>query len=197
MSEMTHSQPIPQALKTWFVVHFVVDMLFAIPLMLAPNYTLALLGWNQIDPIAKETGYINAVNNGFRRRWIRYGRGVEDGVAKTFNKGKADGVILATPVYYYNVSAQMKAFIDRNYFLYKHNQEYKMRAVGIIVVAGGEGIEDTLHTLRQFIDELNVNEDDIFVLSGYASKMGDVEKNSHFLKAAKNLGRQMVECLKK
>ena len=35
---------------------------------------------------------------------------------------EADGVILATPVYYYNVSAQMKAFIDRNYFLYTHDQ---------------------------------------------------------------------------
>ncbi|TET68945.1 MAG: flavodoxin family protein, partial [Dehalococcoidia bacterium] len=44
---------------------------------------------------------------------------------------QADGVIIATPVYYYNVSAQMKAFIDRNYFLYKHNQKYKARAVGI------------------------------------------------------------------
>ncbi|MAE10354.1 MAG: hypothetical protein CL876_00270 [Dehalococcoidales bacterium] len=28
----------------------------------------------------------------------------------------ADGLILATPVYYYNVSAQMKVFMDRNYW---------------------------------------------------------------------------------
>ena len=36
---------------------------------------------------------------------------------------EADGVILATPVYYYNASAQMKAFIDRNYFLYTPRPE--------------------------------------------------------------------------
>lgn len=42
--------PIPQALKTWFVIHFLVDMLFAIPLMLAPNWLLGLVGWQSIDP---------------------------------------------------------------------------------------------------------------------------------------------------
>ena len=48
---------------------------------------------------------------------------------------KADGVILATPVYYYDVSAWMKIFIDRNYFLRHHGIKCRARAVGIIVVA--------------------------------------------------------------
>ena len=43
--------PVPASLRNWFVVHFVVDMLFAVPLMLAPVYTLRLVGWEQIDPI--------------------------------------------------------------------------------------------------------------------------------------------------
>ena len=109
---------------------------------------------------------------------------------------EADGVILATPVYYYNVSAQMKAFIDRNYFLYRHDQKYKLRAVGIIVVADEIGIEDTLHTLRQFINELDAKEDRIFVVSGYATKLGDVKKNLPLMEEARNLGRQMAENLK-
>jgi len=33
----------------------------------------------------------------------------------------ADAVILGSPVYYYNMTAQMKAFVDKNYFLYKHD----------------------------------------------------------------------------
>jgi hypothetical protein len=41
---------VPQALKTWFVIHFVTDMLFAIPLMLAPSWALGLFGWSSIDP---------------------------------------------------------------------------------------------------------------------------------------------------
>ncbi len=109
---------------------------------------------------------------------------------------EADGVILATPVYYYNVSAQMKAFIDRNYFLYKHDQQYKARVVGIIIVAEQEGIEDTLHTLKQFTDEFDVGEDRIFIACGYANKIGDAEKNSPLVEEAKRLGRQMAEGLK-
>ncbi len=111
---------------------------------------------------------------------------------------KADGVILATPVYYYNLSAQMKAFIDRNYFLYKHGRKSQARAVGIIIVAEVEGIEDTLHTLKQFIDEsFNVREDRLFIACGYANKPGDAKNNLPLVEEARKLGRQMVESLKK
>jgi multimeric flavodoxin WrbA len=111
---------------------------------------------------------------------------------------QADGIILATPVYYYNVSAQMKTFIDRNYFLYRHNQKSQARAVGAIVVADCEGIEDTLHTLRQFINEaFNVENDKIFIISGYANLLGEVKNNLPLLVKARKLGQQMVESLKK
>lgn len=110
---------------------------------------------------------------------------------------EADGVILATPVYWYNVSAQMKAFIDRNYFPYKHDQEYRARAVGIIVVAEMEAIEDTLHTLKQFVDYVfDVVEDRIFIASGYALLPGEVKDNLPLVEEARRLGRQMVESLK-
>ena len=110
---------------------------------------------------------------------------------------EADGVILATPVYYYNVSAQMKAFIDRNYFLYKKGRKSQARVVGIIVVAEVEGIEDTLHTLKQFVDEsFAVAEDKKLIVHGYASRIGDAKKNLPLVKEAQKLGRQMVESLK-
>jgi hypothetical protein len=41
---------VPRALKTWFVIHFLTDMLFAIPLMLAPGWILGQFGWSSIDP---------------------------------------------------------------------------------------------------------------------------------------------------
>jgi len=110
----------------------------------------------------------------------------------------ADGVILATPVYYYNVSAQMKAFIDRTYFLYRHNRKSRARVVGIVVVAEIEGIEDTLHTLRQFVGESFVIEDDrLFIVRGYASRPGEAKRNAELMREARNLGRQMVESLKR
>ena len=110
---------------------------------------------------------------------------------------KADGVILATPVYYYNVSAQLKAFMDRNYFLYTHNRKSQARAVAVIVVAEVEGIEDTVHTLKRFINEsFDVEKDSILEVHGYASRLGDVSNNAPLLRQARELGRQMVESLK-
>jgi hypothetical protein len=41
---------VPQALRNWFVLHFVADMLFAIPLMVAPQAVLGLVGWEVVDP---------------------------------------------------------------------------------------------------------------------------------------------------
>jgi len=110
---------------------------------------------------------------------------------------EADGVILATPVYYYNVSAQMKAFIDRNYFPYKHDRKSQARAVGIIVVAAVEGIEDTLHTLKQFVDErFDINADKELIIRGYADRIGDAKNNPPLVEEARKLGRQMVASLK-
>ena len=109
----------------------------------------------------------------------------------------ADGVILATPVYWYNVSAQMKTFIDRNYFPYKHDMKYKARAVGIIVVAEMEAIEDTLHTLNQFVDWcFDIKESGKFTVSGYAHTEGEVRRKPDLIEDARQLGRQMVRYLK-
>ena len=43
---------VPRSLRTWFVVHFWADILFAVPLFLAPRRFLSLLGWPAVDPIA-------------------------------------------------------------------------------------------------------------------------------------------------
>jgi multimeric flavodoxin WrbA len=111
---------------------------------------------------------------------------------------QADGVILATPVYYYNVSAQMKIFIDRNYFLYKHDQKSRARAVGIIVVAGGDDIDDTLRTLKHFLSaSFNVSKDRKFEVCGSASQPGDVKDNLPLIEQARQLGTKIVEALKK
>ncbi len=45
------SSKTPKSLQNWFVVHFVIDIIFAIPLILAPEYLLPILGWTYVDPI--------------------------------------------------------------------------------------------------------------------------------------------------
>lgn len=45
-------QMVPASLRTWFVIHFVADLLVAVPLFLAPVTVLGWLGWTAVDPIA-------------------------------------------------------------------------------------------------------------------------------------------------
>ena len=41
---------VPGALRGWFVLHFVADIVFALPLLVAPAWLLGLFGWEVIDP---------------------------------------------------------------------------------------------------------------------------------------------------
>ncbi len=84
----------------------------------------------------------------------------------------ADGLILATPVYYEDVSAQMKAFIDRNYRPYELQQRLQPKVVGLVVVAAETGIEETVAALKRFLALSWQEPMPIEVASGFASRSG-------------------------
>jgi hypothetical protein len=44
---------VPNALRTWFVIHFWADIAFALPLFVVPVPTLTLFGWEpqEVDPL--------------------------------------------------------------------------------------------------------------------------------------------------
>ncbi len=48
---MNSKTDIPRSLKGWFIVHFIADTLFAVPLFIAPVFLLNLLNWQSIDPL--------------------------------------------------------------------------------------------------------------------------------------------------
>jgi multimeric flavodoxin WrbA len=107
---------------------------------------------------------------------------------------EADGVILATPVYYFNMSAQMKIFIDRNYFVSVKGIHPKAKTIGLIVVAESEGIEDTLHTLTRFVDwTFRISSVNRYTVTGYAAKAGDIRKKIDVVEKAREMGRKMAE----
>ncbi|MDD5190340.1 MAG: flavodoxin family protein [Dehalococcoidales bacterium] len=111
---------------------------------------------------------------------------------------EADGLILASPVYYYDVTAWMKIFIDRNYFLYRHGLKSKARAAGLIVVAGGTGIEDTVHTLDKLVNASTIiSRENRFLLTGIAGRPGEVKNNFGLINAARDLGKNLALNLRK
>lgn len=43
---------VSKSLRIWFFIHFLVDYIFGLPLIIAPVWFLNLLGWQVIDPFA-------------------------------------------------------------------------------------------------------------------------------------------------
>jgi hypothetical protein len=52
MSAISVPEKVPNSLRIWFVIHFAVDMLFALPLLIAPVAFLTFIGWETVDPLA-------------------------------------------------------------------------------------------------------------------------------------------------
>ena len=107
-------------------------------------------------------------------------------IIEKFNQ--ADGVILASPVYFYDVTAQMKAFIDRNFFTFTHGGEKKAKYAGLIAIGGGGGADETIATLKRFA---GLPEEHCYVVSGYTGQ--EPAKNKpELVKKARDMGKKMA-----
>jgi multimeric flavodoxin WrbA len=107
----------------------------------------------------------------------------------------ADGLILATPIYYENVSGQMKTFMDRNATRYYGGEHLAPKVVGLVAVAGESDAEDTLAAMRRFVALSNPEELPVIALGGCADKPGEVAQDAELMAKARALGRAMAEQL--
>jgi multimeric flavodoxin WrbA len=105
----------------------------------------------------------------------------------------ADCVILGTPVYYENVSAQMKAFIDRNLFRYSHDQWLRASAVGLVAVTAETGLQDALEALRRYVDLSSEGQIPTYTCGGYAGDAGEAAGDSSLLSEARAMGRALAQ----
>jgi hypothetical protein len=46
------NKELPKALRNWFLVYFIIDIIFALTLMFIPVLFLGSLGWQVVDTIA-------------------------------------------------------------------------------------------------------------------------------------------------
>ena len=105
----------------------------------------------------------------------------------------ADGVILSSPVYFGNVTAQMKAFIDRNNFPFIHNRPNKYRCAGLISIGHGRGAEDTIRMMKKFI---MLADDKVLELTGYVDSVSETISNPELIDGAKKMGQKLANMLK-
>jgi multimeric flavodoxin WrbA len=84
---------------------------------------------------------------------------------------QADGVIVASPVYFRSISAQIKAFVDRSFFIYMHGKRPQAKCVGLIAIAGRGGHEETIKELRKFI---RIPNSQVFTIAGSSGRLNDL-----------------------
>jgi multimeric flavodoxin WrbA len=107
---------------------------------------------------------------------------------------EADGIVFGTPIYFYSMAAQAKTIIDRTGPLNMPEKSLANKVGGAVVVAGSLAIVDALkdiyfyYVTRQMIPANYI--------AAYAGPEGEVLKLEKCVKAAGDLGRQMVEILK-
>ena len=112
---------------------------------------------------------------------------------------EADGIVLGSPTYFADVSAEMKALIDRAGFVSMANGRSFKRKVGAAVVAvrraGSIHVFDTINHLF-FISEMIVP-GSIYWNLGMGLDKGDVNKDEEGMKTMKVLGENMAWLMQK
>ena len=104
---------------------------------------------------------------------------------------KADGIVFGTPVFNYGMTAQAKTIVDRTFALNRPDTTLRNKVAGVVAIAGSIGLVDVLKdfyfyfAVRQMVPANFV--------SAYAVGPGEIAQLENGMKAALNLGRQMVQ----
>ena len=112
---------------------------------------------------------------------------------------EADGIILGSPVYVTDVSAEMKALIDRACMVSKRNENFLRRKVGAAVMAVRRGgATHAFDTMNHFfmISQMVVVGSNYWNFA-FGLEKGDVTKDEEGMETMKVLGENMAWLLKK
>lgn len=115
------------------------------------------------------------------------------------NMLRADGIILASPTYFSDVTSEMKALIDRAGMVSRANADMLKRKVGAgVVVHRRGGAIHTFDTLNHFflIGQMIVPGTSYWNF-GVGKQVGDVEKDEEGMLTMKQLGQNIAWLLKR
>lgn len=111
---------------------------------------------------------------------------------------EADALIIASPVYWFTMSAQTKIFMDRCIALYNENHEESRLYAKNIAIAMTYGDKDAfssgcINALRTFQDAYNfVGADIVGMVYGSAEEPGEIAANPELMQNAEALGKELV-----
>ena len=122
---------------------------------------------------------------------------IKDDMKRLYPKLKAaDGIVIASPIYWFTVSAQTKLFMDRWYALGGDDgYELAGKKFGIVLAYADADpfISGAVNALRTFQDAFNyIGAEMVGTVYGSAWKAGEIKKNKALMDAAYALGKKMA-----
>ncbi len=138
---------------------------------------------------------------------------IEDDMQEVYLKLlEADGIIFGTPVYFWNVSAQAKALIDRTY-VFREGRRLRNKVVGVVVVARRAGATQAFNAFNSFFtihrmisaagamayairEEIGPRERGGGAIA-YAGKKGEVRQDEQGMTEARLLGMAVARTIQK
>jgi len=114
----------------------------------------------------------------------------------------ADGIIVASPMFFYGISAQLKALVDRcqalwaRRYVLKNLPEAQKKGAFIAVGAtkGKQLFDGSILTIKYFFQAFNVEYVDELLVRG-VDKRGEIKEHPDLLKEAFALGERLAQAL--
>ncbi|HEX7475046.1 MAG TPA: flavodoxin family protein [Dehalococcoidales bacterium] len=125
---------------------------------------------------------------------------IKDDLMPVYNKMKeADGIILASPVYYGSCTALLKGVMERTGFISRFNGErFKGKVGGPLVVARRAGQNFTVAQIDFWFHILDLIEPgSSYWNMAFGREPGEVTKDDEGMKTAWNFGKNIAGLLKK
>lgn len=120
---------------------------------------------------------------------------IKDDMQRIYDKLlEADGIILGSPVYFWNVSAQAKILIDRSTRFAK-DHALRNKVGGIVVVTGRAGATTAFSTIATYFNLSRMTCAGGAI--GHGGDRGEVRKDERGMAEAKALGRVMARLMKR
>ena len=105
----------------------------------------------------------------------------------------SDGIIWATPVYFWSMTGQTKTLLDRTFALLFPKLQLANKVGGLITVAGNRGCMNLANIFNQYFNYNHMFSAEFAM--GYAHAMGDIKKDAFALNMAKTMSHQMISLI--
>ena len=106
-----------------------------------------------------------------------------------------DSIVIASPIYWFNISAQTKLFIDRLYGLIEPNRHVlKDKRIGIILTYGdtNQHSSGAIHAINSFKDTFRyIGAEITEIIHGSAMDAGEISQNQKLMDNAYQLGKKL------